>query len=632
MVDQLTLQPFFDSLGQPAAPHAAAVNAAPTARLERILRSPVDAPGRGILLRAPRAGFGKTHLLAQVQQHLGTTHEFLPLNPLDGSRTDAPSAIEAALRRLTRQLPAGGGLTALDLQARRLFSLALQPLVSSGEVPCQDREAALTALRQRPVETFDFHHAQAVTAHWTKENFEVLGPRLALELSRRTGSSLNESSFWLASLFRYAIAVPEHPGRTGMIIQSATSDAGVERYAALLAMLSLIGRVVIAADDLEGMHSDRSAALRFASFLASARQDAPRVDVVVSLNDDIWESAFVPALSGGLQDRLGEVEIRLEPLDQASALALLEARMPGRATALAHRLGLTSGEFYARRVLRKASEMEEESGQSAAPLLTSAAAVVPAAAAVMPAAEPAVAVVVPEPEPAPEPTPTPAPAPVELAPEPEPEPPPFQEVVAPLVAAAVATPAPVEARPVSPFEEVAASVPAPAAVSAPTEDPAIPEATASPFAFASATPAAATATIPPASPPGAVSTVNTDAAKIPSRRPEQGSPFASALDFDLDEPVPSPAPIQRSAPAAAAPVEAAPPAAATPFTLVEDEEKEGESAPPASGPPPIHWPKSDSESSAAQHEPESAEPVAAHSGGDRIDDLLRQFRERYGRE
>ena len=358
MVEQLTIQPFFDSLGHACAPHAPGVNSAATARLERVLVSPVDAPGRGILLRAPRAGFGKSHLLSYVQQRLGTTHEFLPLNPLDGSRIDAGGAIEAALRRLTRPLPAGGGLTGLDLLARRLFSVALQPLVSSGEVPCQDREVALSALRQRPVETFDFHHSQAVTAHWTKENFEVLGPRLALELSRRTGSSLNESSFWLASLFRFSVATPEHPGRTGMIIQSSVADAGIERYAAFLALLSLIGRVVVVADDLEGMHADPPSALRFASFLASVRQEAPRVDLVVSVNDDIWDSAFKPALSGGLQDRLGELEIRLEPLDEAAMISLLETRAPGRGAAVRGRLGL-AGDLYARLVLRKAAEFED---------------------------------------------------------------------------------------------------------------------------------------------------------------------------------------------------------------------------------------------------------------------------------
>jgi len=360
MVEPLTIQPFFDALGQACAPHAAGVNAAATSRMERILQAPVDAPGRGILLRAPRAGFGKSHLLAHVQQRLAATHEFLPLPALDGSRIDAAGAIEAALRRLTRPLPAGAGLTGLDLLARRLFSVALQPLVSSGEVPCQDREAALSALRQRPVETFDFHHPQAVTAHWTKENFEVLGPRLALELSRRTGTSLNESSFWLASLFRFAVAASEHPGRTGMLIQSAVSEAGIERYTALLALLTLIGRVVVAADDLEGMHADPTAALRFASFLAAVRQEAARVDLVVSVNDDIWSSAFAPALSGGLQDRLGEVEIRLEPLDEAAMESLLATRTPGRAAALRGRLALGPGEFYARRVLRRAAELEEE--------------------------------------------------------------------------------------------------------------------------------------------------------------------------------------------------------------------------------------------------------------------------------
>ena len=457
MVEQLTVQPFFDVLGQACAPHAPGVNAAATARMERVLKSPVDAPGRGILLRAPRAGFGKSHLLAYVQQRLGTTHEFLPIHPLEGSRVDASGAIEAALRRLTRPLPAGGGLTSLDLQARRLFSLALQPLVSSGEVPCQDREAALTALRQRPVETFDFHHSQAVTAHWTKENFEVLGPRLALELSRRTGTSLNESSFWLASLFRFAVATPEHPGRTGMIIQSATAEAGVDRFAALLAMLSLIGRVVIVADDLEGLHADRSAALRFASFLASVRQEAPRVDAIVSLNDDIWQSAFEPALSGGLQDRLGEVEVRLEPLDEESLISLLEARTPGRAGTLRHRLGLFPAEFYARRVLRKVAEMDEEAGHIEAPAPEP----IPAAAAVMPAAAVAAPAPIPEAAPAPVPAPVPvseppaaavAPAPpvpepvlekpVDLTPVEAPvavEPPPVRPVTSPFAEAAPAT-------------------------------------------------------------------------------------------------------------------------------------------------------------------------------------------------
>lgn len=526
MVEQLTIQPFFDSLGHACAPHAPGVNSAATARMERVLVSPVDAPGRGILLRAPRAGFGKSHLLAHIQQRLGTTHEFLPLNPLDGSRIDAGGAIEAALRRLTRPLPAGGGLTGLDLLARRLFSVALQPLVSSGEVPCQDREVALSALRQRPVETFDFHHSQAVTAHWTKENFEVLGPRLALELSRRTGSSLNESSFWLASLFRFAVATPEHPGRTGMIIQSAVAEAGIERYAAFLALLSLIGRVVVVADDLEGMHADPPSALRFASFLASVRQEAPRVDLVVSVNDDIWDSAFKPALSGGLQDRLGELEIRLEPLDEPAMISLLEARAPGRVAAVRGRLG-HAGDLYARLVLRKAAEIEdvpEVQVQVQVPV----AAVAPPLAAVVPV-----------------------------------------EVPQPVVEAAVPPP--------------------------------VPEAVAAPEVSNDRVPAADAGVV--ASP----------ASEAPVTEVEPEPVVESATSFGTSEHG-----VAEAAPATEWVAPSVP--AESPVQAVEDGAVEVEVVRPAS---PF----------SAVEAPEDVAPEsAAAAGGDRIDDLLRQFRERYGRE
>lgn len=558
MADQLTLQPFFDSLGQPSAPHAPGVNAAPTARMERVLKSPVDAPGRGILLRAPRAGYGKTHLLAHVQQRMGTSHEFLPLTPLDGSRTDAAGAIEGALRRLTRALPAGGGLTNLDLLARRLFALALQPLVTSGEVPCQDREAALSALRQRPVETFDFHHSQAVTAHWTKENFEVLGPRLALELSRRTGVSLNEASFWLASLFRFAIAVPEHPGRTGMIIQSATSEAGVERYAALLALLSLIGRVTVTADDLEGMHADPTSALRFASFLAAVRQDAPRVDVVVSLNDDIWESAFVPALSGGLLDRLSEIEIRLEPLDESALSALLETRLPGKAAVLGRKLNLSNGEFYARKVLRRASELEEE-GE-------------------------AVTVLVPHAIAAP--------------------------TAASLAASAVADP-------FSRFDVEAEEVPAP---------PVPPEDAPSPFAVREEVEEPAFKETPvEVMPPALPEKFQAEAVLEPVETfaKEAKESFATEPSEPFTKESAEPFAKESEEPFSAAAVELDP-AKENPLPKAEAEEE------PARFEPPV------SPFKVAEPEPEPSketpEPVGASSGGDRIDDLLRQFRERYGRE
>ncbi|MEP4076969.1 hypothetical protein [Haloferula sp.] len=364
MESPASFQPFFENFGQSGAPHASSVNTAAVEQLESVLRGPTDATGRGILLRAPRAGYGKTHLLEQVRQRLTHGHEFIPLRPLDGSKVDPKAAVEDALRRLTRQLPAGGGLTVMDLHARHLLAHGLQPLVLSGEVPCQDRETAVEALRQRPVETFDFHHPQAVTAHWTRENFEVLGPRLSLEVSKTTGCSLNQVAFWLAALFQFSVAAPEHPGRTGMLMQKAVEGADAERFGTLLALLSRFHRVALVVDDLEGVHGDPDGARRVAGFLATIRQEAPRVDMVVSVNDDVWDSSFVSALSGGLLDRLSEVTIRLDGLSDEAIISLLNSRPNVDGRALLARLNLSPSDRYARRVLRLAAEIAPEKSEA----------------------------------------------------------------------------------------------------------------------------------------------------------------------------------------------------------------------------------------------------------------------------
>jgi hypothetical protein len=309
-----------------------------------------------MLLKAPRAGYGKTHLLTILLHEMGGSHEFVPLRAVGGSRIDSSTVLDDILRRLVRVLPAAGGLTVLDLVARRLFAAGLQPLVNSGEVPCQDREAALVALSDRPIETFDFHHPNAVTARWAKDNFELLGPRLALELSRRNGLSLREVSFWVDVMFLFSSARIDNPERVRTLaaqvfdnaITEATAD---ERLIALLGLLTTLLRMVLVADELEGFSLDDGAALRFASFICALRQSVERLDVIVSVNQDIWESAFLPRLSAGLTDRLSELAVELEPLDHGGVVAIIESRFPGEGESFAPKIIAT----HARGVLAEAA-------------------------------------------------------------------------------------------------------------------------------------------------------------------------------------------------------------------------------------------------------------------------------------
>jgi hypothetical protein len=608
-------QLLFENFGRLPESHSESVNRIPREKLKGWLQSPIGKPGHCFLLKAPRAGHGKTHLLTRLLHDLGGSHEFIPLHAVGGSRIDAATVLDDTLRRLVRGLPAAGGLTVLDLVARRLFSMALQPLVNSGEVPCQDREAALVALRDRPIETFDFHHPGAVTAHWAKENFELLGPRLALELSQRNGLSLREVSFWVEAMFRFSATQIDNPSRVrtlaAQVFDSPSAEAVAnERLVALLGMLTTLLRVVLVADELEGFSLDESGALRFASFVCSLRQSVERVDVIISVNQDVWDSAFVPRLSAGLSDRLSELTVEIEPLDHKGVIALIESRLPGEGERIAAGVRAT----YARGIIREAAELwdRKDLAEPALPAFT----------------EPDAPVVVEQPVLAAEPPLMSTPEVEVAACEPPPQ---------PAATDAVETPPP----PASDAE--AFSWPAP---NAETQS-AFPDAE----NFAASTPSIT----PEASSPIAFEQESPFQADTSENRPTQHqveptiSPEMAFPPVQMQPsfaPEPVAPPVQ--APPAFAPELVAPPFQAPPSFAPEPVEPPFQAQPsfaPEPVEPPFQAPPSFAPEPIAppfQASPTPApEPVAApfqaapqpapETSTDRVDDLLRQFRERYGK-
>lgn len=359
MANEHPFQTLFESLRHLPGTYAAEVNHQAYQILYEILSVPLEKSGRCILLRAPRAGHGKTHLLSRIHHDLRASHEFIPLHPAFGVQIDAVSVMHDAMQRLMRPLPATNELCVLDGVARRLFALALEPMVSSGEVPCEDPARIVAALRTRPFEVFDFHHPGAVTAHWTRENFEVLGQRFSVELAQRCGLPLRDVGFWVDALFRFVAPPLGKPQRLAVLAEMVHADhpgeyVMMERLAALLGLLALLMRVVLVADNLEGFFSNEKAALKLAAFLGCLRQSIETLDVILSVNQDVWQSAFVPSLSGGLTDRLAEVVIELKPLTENEMLALLESRAPGLGTRVLAQVDRTAAGTHARGLIRAA--------------------------------------------------------------------------------------------------------------------------------------------------------------------------------------------------------------------------------------------------------------------------------------
>ena len=338
--------------------------------LRELLKSGCGGDGRVIVLQAPRAGYGKTSVLQSLYRDLGEDHQFVRVRLTGGRTTDAAHVLEYVLQALCEVVSGSTTLTRLDLLSRQILALGLEPLVASGEVPCQDRESALAALRDDPAQTFDFHHDGAATAHWTKSNFEVLGPRLAAELSRASGASLRESSYWVELLFRFATTPPDNVERARLLfetifrndLQSQSSSTAEERLHGLLALCGTVISPVLIIDDTEGLSTSPPDALALASFLSNISQCCPGTVVLLSVNDDIWESSFMPLLPGGLADRLLAHKVTLKAITRAEAEVLIAGRAGEDAAEVLTLIDWTAlgEEFYPRKVLKVASDIWQQ--------------------------------------------------------------------------------------------------------------------------------------------------------------------------------------------------------------------------------------------------------------------------------
>ena len=341
------------------------VNIEPLELLTKALTSRSNAGGRMILLRAPRAGFGKTHVLSRLHRRLAHSHEFITLEPVRGRGLHAAEVLEGILRAFTKVVPESENLTNLDLLARRLFAIGLEPLVRSGEVPSEDLDSALRALKDRPVETFDFHDKGAATAKWAKANFNVLGSKLAIELAERTGSNLRPVAWWVDLLFQYSSTPLDRATRGSVIFASIfshgmTSTDMYERLEVLLNLMGLITSPVLVLDQVDLYSGDPSSALEVASFLSALHQSCDKLAVILSMNGDVWETAFNPRLPSSLKDRFSDIVVELKPMTREQATELIKARAGEHADKILDAIDLDIGVIYARGVMKKAAEVWDE--------------------------------------------------------------------------------------------------------------------------------------------------------------------------------------------------------------------------------------------------------------------------------
>lgn len=276
----------------------------------------LQAQDRVMLLNAPRAGHGKTHLLGRVAHKLSgeAIVAGLPWQSRDDvSWTGCGHGVLQDLASGTVQP------NALQRACAGVLATLLRRLIQTGRIPSTDPVQALRVLSQDPMDLFNDRGNAKVIGEWFRKHFDQLRKPLA-DISSLDGPDLVED--WLTGFFEYV----NQPTPAVFALLEARIDAGGAQAARFIRLLTAWRPIVLVADHMDGLYRDPQAGVAVAR-MTLALTSLPGVHVVLSVNQDLWETTFGRQLPSALEDRLSSNSVTLRGLTAVDAAALISLRL-----------------------------------------------------------------------------------------------------------------------------------------------------------------------------------------------------------------------------------------------------------------------------------------------------------------
>lgn len=321
-----------------------------------------------LLLTAPRAGYGKTHLLGRLAAAVTPEAAVVPVMFRAGEELDVKAAIRQALTGLSHAPGRRPGWSRLREACAGIGATLLHGLIQSGQVPCANPDQAMRVLSESPEEVFDTGGTARMIGDWVRKHTEPLRGPMAALAGKRIAARAGTLDVWLEAILGQAL----DGGATGIgQMIDLTQLADDEGAFIWLALLGLWHPVLLVVDHLDGLAATPNAGLNMASLLLDLAREN-NVHVLLSVNQDLWQSLFGGHLPSALEDRLTAVQVSLRGLSPHDAEALVKLRLEQAAVPAPkaaeftsfldiprHFLGRPVGTVSARSLLRHAARQWE---------------------------------------------------------------------------------------------------------------------------------------------------------------------------------------------------------------------------------------------------------------------------------
>ncbi|MCE9518793.1 MAG: hypothetical protein K8R87_04420 [Verrucomicrobia bacterium] len=196
----------------------------------------------------------------------------------------------------------------------------LRRLIQTGRIPSTDPAQALHVLGQNPMELFSPTGSARVIGDWFRKHFAQLSRTLA-DIASLDSAAAAEA--WLRAMFEYL----EKPDAASLAaLQNLAAHDSALQVPRFLRLAAAWKPVVLIADHMDAFYRDPAAGVTLARY-ALELASIPAVHVVLSMNQDLWDTSFGPQLPSALEDRLNARGVSLRGLTDKDAQAIIDLRL-----------------------------------------------------------------------------------------------------------------------------------------------------------------------------------------------------------------------------------------------------------------------------------------------------------------
>jgi hypothetical protein len=279
--------------------------------------------GRVFLITAPEAGYGKSHLVARMRDHLGSIATTVVL-PFDRSRPVAwPVALSSVLRQFSGTNRSRSHSVSLIEEVSRFFlSRLVLEAIESGVVKERECPEGSTRMRSDFASLFARDSDSKILA-WVDKRSNDLARLANPAFSRNLGMGQSELGFWTRIFVDLNLREESALDR----LRGLSNGEARERLVQLLRITTDYRPVMIVADGLDGFFASESAGMDITEIVNGIREKVPRSVTLVCLNEDVWSSVFENRLPSAWLDRLTAETAHLRSITPETAVDLVKIRL-----------------------------------------------------------------------------------------------------------------------------------------------------------------------------------------------------------------------------------------------------------------------------------------------------------------